>query len=141
MKLLNNNSINYKDRQRDMYDFDKLSTLDDVKIIIAKFINSGYTIDNITVREMDDYENGPTVLGYDLKEIDKIEEDFKDMEIESYTIGGHREEQNFFAMIAPSQNRLIVDYSPRNKSEIMSMISELENQENLNKTNSNNFQK
>ena len=135
MKVVNNSSTNYSDRQRDMYDFDRLSTLADVKEVIATLLKSGFTIENIVVREFDDYENAPTVLGYDLSEIDNISKEFAGKAIDSYTLSGNHDDRSFFAKIVPDANRLIIDYSPRTKSEVLAMIKDLEEQEQMNMSN------
>ena len=129
MKIIDTDFLSHSTGQRDMYDFDKLSTLDDLKVIINKMLENNFEIDKIVVREFDDYENGPLVMRYDLANIDNITKDFDEKTIETYDLIGKYNNSEFIASMIPRVNRLIINYKNEHKDEIDKMMQELDEQE------------
>lgn len=115
MKIVRTDFLNYSTGQRDMYDFDKLSSLDDLKKIAKMLIDNNFKIDKIVVREFDDYENGPLVMRYDLSGIDNIAKDYLGKTVQTYDITGKYNNSDFIASIVPRCNRLIIDYQSEYK--------------------------
>lgn len=145
MKVLKSDFLDYSTGQRDMYDFDQLSNLDDIKEIINMMIQKEFEINKIVVREFDDYENAPLIMRYNLPNIDDIVKDFEGKTIETYDLLGKYKGSDFTATIVPKVNRLIINYANEHKNEIDAMIKELDEQEKKSleeqKTNDNSFYK
>ena len=134
-------SNSYSNRLREVYVFDKLSSIDDIKEVLVLLIKKGFKIDNIEVNELADYDEGSLVRGYDLSEINNISIDFANKTIQDYTLSGQYQNNDFFASINPSHNSMMIDYVNVHQKEIEEMMQELdEKQKQDNNINDNTYQ-
>ena len=130
MKIINSTSKKWEGNNLDYYDFDKLSSLDDVKEILQKLKKINFQLKNIYVSEFGDYEDAPMKRSYSKEQIDSISVDYSDKIIELYKLIGTIGDMRMVATIYPEINRLEVEYSPSNYSQLQEMISELDTKKN-----------
>ena len=125
MKIINSKSSTFDGNIIDYYEFDKLSTLDDVLLILSELEKAKFILDGLYVSEFGDYDSGKLIRTYKKDEISKIKEDFYDKIIELYSLMGTINEHNVVASIDPIHNKLKLDYNPNSKQQLDDMFAEL----------------
>lgn len=139
MKILKTTSRTFEGNNLDYYDFDKLSSLEDVKKLLNSLEKINFSLSNVYVSEFGDYEDGPIKRTYTKEEIDDISKDFDGKMIELYKLIGKIDDYRMVATIYPEISRLELEYSPTKYEQLQEMISELDKQNSNKLTDSSNL--
>ena len=132
MKVIKSTSRTFEDNILDYYDFDRLSSFNDIKTLIAALEKIKFELKSIYVSEFGDYDSGTLKCSYSKENIDNILTDFKDKQIDLFKLIGSVDDYRLVATIFPDINRLELEYSPESKAQLKDMLSNLDN----NKTDS-----
>ena len=130
MKILNTTSKTFEGNNLDYYDFDKLSSFEDVKFLLEYLEKIKFKLDYFYVSEFGDYEDVPLRVSYSKDDIDKVLIDFADKKIDLYKLIGSIDDYRLVASVYPDLNRLELEYAPMNKIQLDSMIAELNSHDN-----------
>lgn len=130
MKILNTTSKTFEGNNLDYYDFDKLSSFEDVKFLLGYLEKIKFKLDYFYVSEFGDYEDVPLRVSYSKDDIDKVLTDFADKKIDLYKLIGSIDDYRLVASVYPDLNRLELEYAPMNKIQLDSMIAELNSHDN-----------
>lgn len=125
MKILNTTSKTFEGNNLDYYDFDKLSSFEDVKFLLEYLEKIKFKLDYFYVSEFGDYEDVPLRVSYSKDDIDKVLTDFAGKKIDLYKLIGSIDDYRLVASVYPDLNRLELEYAPMNKIQLDSMIAEL----------------
>ena len=130
MKILNTTSKTFEGNNLDYYDFDKLSSFEDVKFLLEYLEKIKFKLDYFYVSEFGDYEDVPLRVSYSKDDIDKVLTDFAGKKIDLYKLIGSIDDYRLVASVYPDLNRLELEYAPMNKIQLDSMIAELNRHDN-----------
>ena len=130
MKILNTTSKTFEGNNLDYYDFDKLSSFEDVKFLLEYLEKIKFKLDYFYVSEFGDYEDVPLRVSYSKDDIDKVLTDFAGKKIDLYKLIGSIDDYRLVASVYPDLNRLELEYAPMNKIQLDSMIAELNSHDN-----------
>ena len=86
MKILNTTSKTFEGNNLDYYDFDKLSSFEDVKFLLEYLEKIKFKLDYFYVSEFGDYEDVPLRVSYSKDDIDKVLTDFAGKKIDLYKL-------------------------------------------------------
>ena len=113
MKLVDHHTRKFNGQLLSRYKFDKLSDPEAVVNIIKAFVSFGVNIETVTAMEFGDYDDPKKIITYtDMKKIDQMVEDFKDIGVETYTMRGTHRHAKLIATVYPDINVFSIRYDP-----------------------------
>ena len=113
MKLVDHHTRKFNGQLLSRYKFDKLSDPEAVVNIIKAFVSFGVNIEAVTAMEFGDYDDPKKIITYtDMKKIDQMVEDFKDIYVETYNMRGTHRHAEFIATVYPDINDFSIRYDP-----------------------------
>ena len=111
MKLVDHHTRKFNGQLLSRYKFDKLSGPEAVVNIIKAFVSFGVNIETVTAMEFGDYDDPKKIITYtDMKKIDQMVEDFKDIYVETYNMQGTYRHAELIATVYPNSNTFSIRY-------------------------------
>ena len=112
------------------FEFDKLSEPEEVICLVNQMRSCGINIESLTAMELGDYDEDKKIITYlNNERFNNLVEDFKDITVEIYTMGGTIRNTELIASVYPDLNSLSIRCAPACQREVEEIVRSIANKE------------
>ena len=112
------------------FEVDKLNEPEEVICLVNQMRSCGINIESLTAMEFGDYDDDKKIITYlNNERLNDLVEDFKDIRVEIYNMGGTIRNTELIAAVYPDLNSLSIRYDPACQREVEEIVRSIANKE------------